>query len=970
MIWRIDVFSKENGSSADISAQIRDMGVGGNPRAALRKVYFLETDASREDIARVAEEVLINPILERGEITSGMVRADHGAGELLVMYNPGVCDPTALSLDRALKDMEIPVSAVRTARHYRLEGLSPEAVALCAPRLFYNPLIEHVVDPAAAERVVSLNEFQGQQYRFQRRTVPLAAADRDALRAVSEQGCLSLSTEEMEIIQEYFRALKRDPTDCELETIAVLWSEHCAHKTFRGLIEYRERHADGTEHKEEIRNLLKSTIMRATREIDSPGCVSVFEDNSGIVKFDEHSHVCCKVETHNHPSSLEPYGGASTGIGGVIRDILGTGRGARPFANLDVFCFSPWDTGYEELPPGILHPKRIIQGVVRGVRDYGNRMGIPTIAGAVIFERRFLGNPLVFCGTLGIMPAQRAFKEVREGDLVVVCGARTGRDGIHGATFSSQELDESTVNLTSAVQIGNPIEEKKLTEAVLRSADRDLFHAITDCGAGGLSSAVSELAGEHGVVVDLDKVPLKYTGLSYTEIWISESQERMVLFCTEQNRPALEEIFAEEDVEFTVIGRVTADHTLRLRYARETVAELDMEFLFTLPRITKQAQWEPVAQTRHSFAERAVYTGELLDLLAAPNVAPKDWIIRQYDHEVQGGSVGKPFGGIEHPVIADASVVRPDLASDRAVAVGIGLCPWYSDIDPYWMAAAAIDEALRNLVAAGASIETAYLLDNFSWGSPDDPKLLGGLVRACRGCADFSTYFRVPFVSGKDSLYNEYLIDDRRIAVPGTLLVTAFSVLEHWNQTRSAELKASGNLLYIVGETRAELGGSEYARQQGQAGGVVPKVDRRTAKQNMEAVIRMMRRGTAVSCHDLSEGGLAVAAAEMCTSSQFGLRGFLAELPRDDSLSDGELLFSESPSRFLLEVPPQRKTEAERELKGISHAVFGCVSPDREFRVFGQNGNEVIGVTNERLRQAWYGTFKEFRYRQETAEAR
>jgi len=503
MIWRVDVFPKQKEFCSKIFSQIKDLGLEGSPQVYSKKAYLIDADFKLQDIERIANQLLIDPVIEEYSLTKGIFDKAPAQNQILITYNPGVCDSVALSLEKAIGDLFLSAKSARVAKFYEFEGLSQDQINYIAPKLLFNPLIEHILDYNLVKDIDTLDEFAGKDYKLEVVNVDILNADDNSLVEISNKGCLSLSLDEMKIIKDYFKNLSRNPTDCELETMATLWSEHCAHKTFRGIVEYEERDQDnGLIKKETIDNLLKSTVFKATKDIDSPDCVSVFADNSGVVKFDDKNNICFKVETHNHPSSLEPYGGASTGIGGVIRDILGTGCGAKPFGSIDVFCFSPWDISHEDLPKGLLHPKRVMKGVIKGVRDYGNRMGIPTVAGAVLFDRRFLGNPLVYCGTLGILPKEKSFKYPKPGNLVILCGAKTGRDGIHGATFSSKELDEHTVNLTSAVQVGNPIEEKKLTEAILRARDKDLFNAITDCGAGGICSAITELGEECGVEVD------------------------------------------------------------------------------------------------------------------------------------------------------------------------------------------------------------------------------------------------------------------------------------------------------------------------------------------------------------------------------------------------------------------------------------------------------------------------------------
>ena len=863
---------------------------------------------------------------------------------------------------KAIQDLSWDVKSARTAKFYEFAGLKKEDISYLAPKLLYNPLIEHILDYEKVRHIDTLDEFSGKDYRFSLVTLDIINAEDTKLIKVSEQGCLSLNLDEMKIIQQYFRRAGRNPTDCELETIATLWSEHCAHKTFRGIIEYSEKDENNDVIEEAvINNLLKSTVMKATRQINSPNCVSVFDDNSGIVRFDDKYNICCKVETHNHPSSLEPYGGASTGIGGVIRDILGTGCSAKPFASLDVFCFSPWNMKHEDVPKGLLHPKRTIKGVIKGVRDYGNKMGVPTVAGAVLFDKRFLGNPLVYCGTLGILPKEKSFKKSKPGDLVILCGARTGRDGIHGATFSSKELDEQTVGLTSAVQIGNPIEEKKLTEAILRARDKNLFSAITDCGAGGISSAITELASDHGVEVYLDTVPLKYRGLNYTEIWISESQERMVFFSEKKDLEELKQIFDEEDVELTVVGKVVDTKKVVIFYENNKVCDLNMDFIFNLPKLKKQAVWIRKRENDFKLEEKNNYNDDLCKILAKANVACKDWVLREYDHEVQAGSVVKSLSGIENINVSDAAVVRPDLNSDKCVSIGLGINPFYSDIDPYWMAALAIDEALRNVICTGAEINNIFILDNFCWGSPLNEKLLGGLVRASRACYDFSVYFGVPFISGKDSLYNEYVVDGKHISIPGTLLISAIAVIDDWKKTITGSFKKEGSLIYIIGLTKAEMGASEYFRSLGIKEGIVPKVDKKTAKMVFECLSGVIGKGLVNACHDLSEGGLGVAVSEMCIGSNLGADVFLEEVPKQGCMFDYELLFSESPSRFIVEVDANKKSDFEKGLAGCPFGLIGCVSKEERFIVRNERSKEIINREIKALKEPWLGTFKEFR---------
>jgi len=794
-------------------------------------------------------------------------------------------------------------------------------------------------------------------------SIDILDADDDELLNISERGLLALNLTEMKAIQDYFSELGRNPTDVELETIAQTWSEHCVHKTFRGLIEYSQEGET-----EIIDSLLKSTIMKATREINKPWCVSVFSDNAGIIEFDENYNIAFKVETHNHPSAIEPYGGAGTGIGGVIRDPLGTGLGAKPILNTDVFCFGPPDLPYDELPRGTLHPKRIFKGVVAGVRDYGNRMGIPTANGAILFDRRYTCNPLVYCGNVGLIPKDRCHKRVNRGDIAVVVGGRTGRDGIHGVTFASLELDESSETLGSAVQIGNPIVEKKMVDTLLQARDKQLYSAITDCGGGGLSSAFGEMGEEVGLRIDLEKVPLKYAGLAPWEIWISESQERMALAVPPEEIDELLQVFNAEDVEATAIGEFTGDRKLRLFYEGNLVADLDMEFLHSgLPRATKKAIFkrpthpEPEFGIKDwAFEDPSDLTPYLLQILASPNVASKEWVIRQYDHEVQGGSILKPLQGIKNDGPGDACIVTPVLGSKRSIIVANGINPKYSDIDPYQMAASAIDEALRNIVSVGGTLQHTALLDNFSWGNPDKPDRLGALVRACKACYDIAVAYGTPFISGKDSLYNEYQDTDtgEQIAIPHTLLISAICVMDDVTKAVSMDAKSDGDLVYVVGKTYNEMGGSHYYAERGFIGNSVPKVRPEEGKRTMESLSAAIESGLARACHDCSEGGIGVAAAEMAFAGGYGMKIDLRKVPKaDDVLRNDVLLFSESNSRFIVEVPKALQSEFQQAMGGTSFGLIGEITKSEIFEVIGMNGQLVVSAQIEKLKSAWKGTF-------------
>jgi len=654
---------------------------------------------------------------------------------------------------------------------------------------------------------------------------------------------------------------------------------------------------------------------------------------------------------------LEPYGGAATGIGGVIRDPLGTGLGAKPIINTDVFCFGPPDFPYERLPKGVLHPRRIFRGVRAGVADYANRLGIPTLNGAILFDERYVGNPLIFCGTVGLLPTSMSqIRQQEPGDLVVLVGGRTGRDGIHGVTFASAELTkESEIISSSSVQIGNPITEKKLIDVLLRARDRGLYRRITDCGGGGLSSAVGEMAAETGVRVYLEQVPLKYSGLSYTEIWLSESQERMLLAVPPSTVEQLISLFQSEDVEATVIGEFTGNRRLQLFYDGSPVGNLDMEFLHNgLPQLEREAVWEPPQYTEPDFPQPPDLREELLRILGSWNVCSKEWVIRQYDHEVQGGSVLKPLVGANNDGPSDAAIIRPILDSDMGVIVSNGINPRYGDIDPYWMTASAIDEALRQIIAVGGSLRKVALLDNFCWGNPDKPDRLGGLVRAAQACYDIAITYETPFISGKDSLYNEYENEKESICIPPTLLISAMAVMEDVSQAVSMDCKQKGDLIYIVGTTWNELGGSHYYGVHGYTGENVPRVNPRKGKRLMNALSTAMEKDLVEACHDCSEGGIGVAAAEMAFASGLGMTIRLKQVPLGEPINrDDFVLFSESNTRFLVEVAPEHKAKFESIMTGVDVAAIGRVTTQKRLEVHGLNGKRVLSAPLNELKEAW-----------------
>jgi len=960
--WRVEVFRAPGFDCPDGThalAAVRELGVDAVRSMRLGRGFLLSPGLARDAVESICAALLADPVVDRARITPpGRVpEPSEASHRILVAPRPGVMDPVANTvagvLERSGRVPETGGLRVQSFRAWELEG-EPGADALVeiGQRVLANETIETILIDRE-ELAFGAPAADGRRGPVE---VPLLGASDAELDAISTRGELSLTTEEMRAIQAHFAGLSREPTACELETLAQTWSEHCKHKTLTGAIEMHR--PDGRV--DRIDNLLRSTIARATRELDRDFCVSVFEDNAGIVAFEPGWDVCFKVETHNHPSAIDPYGGAGTGIGGVIRDILGAGLGARPIANTDCFFVGPTDLARDRVPKGCMHPRRILRGVIAGVRDYGNCMGIPTVSGGVWVHERYVGNPLVYAGTVGLIPRARTAKHVEPGDVIVAVGGRTGRDGIHGATFSSAELhEESETASSSAVQIGDPITEKGVLDCLLQARDRGLYRSVTDCGAGGFSSAVGEMGETTGAEVDLDRVPLKYPGLSSHEIWISEAQERMVFAVPPDDLEAFRAVFAAEDVEATVIGRFTDTRKLVLRDGGEVVGELDMGFLHDgAPRPLRRAEWSPPDAGDPGcppLAEGGA-TACLLDLLALPNIASKEWIVRQYDHEVQGMSVAKPLVGPRADGPGDAAVLKPLTGSRRGLVVACGANPEYGDLDPHAMAAAAIDEALRNAVAVGGDPDRAVLLDNFSWGNCQKPDRLGSLVLAAEACYAAAVAYRTPFVSGKDSLNNEYRVGDETLAIPPTLLISCLAQVPDVARVVTMDAKRAGDAVYLVGETRAELGGSHLHRREGREGGRVPSPDLERAPRLLRALHAAIAAGRVAACHDLAEGGLAVAAAEMAFAGDLGLALELARVPAaalpEGHDPDATLLFSESCTRFLVEVPEAEREAFEACLAGLPCARIGAVVAADRLTVRGVAGEPVVDAPLAELRRA------------------
>ncbi len=799
----------------------------------------------------------------------------------------------------------------------------------------------------------------------------------DELVAISRKGTLALTLEEMKVVRDYFKqpgiaeerkklGLGPRPTDVELETLAQTWSEHCKHKIFNTTIDYVE---DGKH--TQVNSLFKSFIRKSTEEIskEKNWLVSVFKDNAGIIRFTDDHNIAFKVETHNSPSALDPYGGAITGIVGCDRDSAGTGKGSKLIAHTDVLCFaSPYYKG--RLPPRIFHPRRIMEGVVRGIKDGGNKCGVPTINGAILFDDRYGGKPLVYCGSLGIMPAvidgePTEEKHAKPGTLIVMAGGRIGKDGIHGATFSSEELHEGSP--ATAVQIGDPITQKKMLDMLIEARDQGLYTCITDNGAGGLSSSVGETAlFSGGCEIYLEKAPLKYHGLDPWEILLSEAQERMTLAVPADKIDQFMTLAGRRGVEATVVGKYTDSGKFHIFYDGKTVACIDLEFLHDgLPEMKLQAEWNQVKHTEPELPVEGL-TGYLQDLMSDLNIASKEWVIRQYDHEVQGGSVIKPLTGKDNDGPGDAGVIRPLLDRMTGIAVSNGINPFYGDIDTYHMTACAIDEAIRNIIAVGGSLKQIALLDNFCWcdpiydaeKTPDGKYKLAQLVRANRALYDYTTAFGTPCISGKDSMKNDYKLKgddgkDYKISIPPTVLFSAVGVIPDVRKCVTMDAKAAGDLVYVVGTTKDELGGSRFFALLGATGNNVPRVNAVMAKKTYDAMSNAIEAGLVASCHDCSDGGLAVALAETAFAGGLGMEVDLGRVPAERLYRDVQVLFSESASRFVVTVAPGKVKAFEQALDGVPCAYIGSVREDDRFMARGLSGIRVIDTVIGSLKESW-----------------
>lgn len=934
------------------------------------EVYTIDAALPSGQVRLLGDKVFADPVIQ---LYSDKPLASDFSWLIEVGYRPGVTDNVGATAKKASEDvLNTSINGVYFSRQYLINGnITREDAANITGGLLANSLIERW-------EIISGIEFDKEKgihlplpvvkgkHSPSVSTIDLDISDNE-LKELSRIRLFALNLAEMKAIRRYFAQAMKErersgvalPTDVEIEVLAQTWSEHCKHKIFNSEITYIDDKGTKT-----INSLFNTFIKRATREINKPWLVSVFTDNAGVIKFNDDYNLVMKVETHNTPSALDPYGGAITGIVGVNRDPLGTGMGSRLIFNTDVFCFaSPF---YDKpMPPRLFHPKRIFEGVRRGVEHGGNKSGIPTVNGCIVFDERYLGKPLVYCGTGGIMPSvingkPSHIKEINPGDFIVMTGGRIGKDGIHGATFSSLELDENSP--VTAVQIGDPFTQKKMLDFLLEARDTGLYNAITDNGAGGLSSSVGEMAQlSGGCLIELDKCPLKYPGLDPWEILVSESQERMTLAVSPDKVDEFLKLARTRDVEATVIGTFTDSGKFHVKYGGKTVAYLDMEFLHGgLPVMKLNARW--VARKFEEPVLGAVdLTDVLKNLLSRLNICSKEYVIRQYDHEVQAGSVIKPLTG-DGP--SDAAVIRPLLDSMEGVVVANGICPRYGDIDTYHMTACAIDEAVRNHICVGGSFDHLAGLDNFCWcdpvksdKNPDGEFKLAQLVRANMALYDYTKAYGVPCISGKDSMKNDYNIGGQKISIPPTVLFSTIGKMDDVRKAVTMDVKRPGDRVYVLGITRDELGGSEYFASLGYIGNDVPRVNAATAKRLYTALEKAIHEGTVASCHDCSDGGLAVALAESAFSGEFGMTVELTNVPVENIKRTDTILFSESQSRFVVTVAPGKVRRFEEMMKGNVFADVGEVTARQDFSAM--DGEKVVlSAGIDELKEAWQKTLR------------
>lgn len=966
-----------------LSKSWRSLGIGGKLKGiTLIDSYIIDSQLSKKDLHKIGE-ALTNQAIEKFSVNI-IPETDKYSFALEIGYLPGVTDNVGHTAKETISDLLHLEGdknlAVYTSRVFLFSGSISKKDAEVFAGSLYNPLIERAYVGSAQEikKQNGLPMVVPQVVLPVKKDVikvPLGVSD-DELEKIGNlgivddtglrRGPLALDLLSMKAIKDFFYKAGRDPSDIELEALAQTWSEHCKHTIFANPI------AD-------IKSgLYKTYIKGATNLIrDRMGskdfCVSVFSDNAGGIVFDNEFLITHKVETHNSPSALDPYGGAITGIVGVNRDTVGFGLGAKPVANAYGFCFAyPDDTRAlfkdKELKQKMLPPSRIIDGVIKGINAGGNCSGIPTLSGFTRYDERFRGKPLVFAGTVGIIPRKingklSHEKKAMPGDYIVMAGGRVGADGIHGATFSSVVMDSASP--ATAVQIGDPITQKKMSDAIVKEArGMDLYNSITDNGAGGISCSVAEMAREcGGAEVDLEKVPLKYPGMRPWEIWISESQERMTLSVPREKWKVFQKLMESRGVEATVIGEFTDSGKCIVNYNGKKIMDLPLEFLHNgLPQ--KHLEITPIVRSYPEPKASKENRAKILEeMIANPNLSGFAFISEQYDHEVQASSVLKPLSGSGR-INTDAQVFKPVLTSKKGAVVSTGIYPSYSDISTYHMAASAIDTAVRNAIVAGGSLSHLAILDNFCWCSSNDKTRLAELVDAIKACYEYAVGYGTPFISGKDSMFNDFKGYDEKgkpvaISIPPTLLISAIGVIKDINKTVSPEFKNGGDVIYLLGDTYDELGASEYFKllakkeKSNNIGSNVPKVEWKKNLKTYQALENAIQRELVASAISVSSGGLAVALSKASIGGMLGCKVSVANIPGLTS-SDDAKLFSESQGRIIVSVTPQNVNQFEKIMMPIPRAVLGKVSKDEKVVITGVKGKKIIQTDVKKLYKAYH----------------
>ncbi|MBO4305014.1 MAG: phosphoribosylformylglycinamidine synthase [Lentisphaeria bacterium] len=929
-----------------------------------RDVFTVCADITKAEAERIGKE-LANPVTQTPVLGA---TSDIGFDYdyiVSVGFKPGVTDNVGRTAHEAIGDIigrklrkdEQVFSSIEY--FLKAPSLSKQDVAEITGKVLANELIEsvRVLSRAEAEKEgIPLNKplVSGNSGEGMVRIFDLNCSDEELLE-ISRKGILALSLEEMKSIQNYFHTCKdrekygltSEPTDVELEILAQTWSEHCKHKIFSADVDYEDEKGN---HKK-IRSLFKTYIFNSTNEIKKKVdfLVSVFKDNAGVVRFNDKLDLVYKVETHNSPSALDPYGGAMTGIVGVNRDPMGTGQGAELLINVWGYCLGSPFTRPEDVPEGLLHPRRLRDGIHKGVIDGGNQSGIPYGIGWEYFDDRYIGKPLVYCGTVGTLPRKIHGrngweKEIKPGDIIVMTGGRIGKDGIHGATFSSEELHKDSP--VQAVQIGDPITQKRMGDFLYEAREKGLYRFVTDNGAGGLSSSVGEMAEESGgCVMDLAKAPLKYAGLRPWEILISEAQERMSFAVPPENLDEFLRLAADRDVEATVLGKFTDDGKFRIQYGDRTVACIDIAYMHEgLPRYSLKGKWRPPHFEEPSLEGRDV-AKDIRDMLSRLNICSGEYKARQYDHEVKGLSVIKPYIGKARDVSGDAGVFMAEPLSREGVVLTAGILPRYSDIDTYHMMASVIDLAIRRAVAAGARTDMLSGLDNFCWPdpvqsakTPDGEYKMAQLVRANEALYDYTVAFSCPCISGKDSMKNDSTRGGRKISIPPTVLFSVIGKADDIAHCLSPDFKRPGEAVYMAGLTKPELGGSEYFAMLGATGNNVPKVDAKEALKLYKAMEKMLKEDLLSSAGTPALGGLAVASAKWAMAGRVGLALDLKKVPAEKGMKDLEILFSESNSRFLFSCKKENCAAVEKALEGLVFAKVGVTDDSGVLSIKGQEG--------------------------------